>query len=193
MLSYRCTAQFTSLCLHCVRPEACKCMLQHKNRKNFYCCITSCCDTHPNHFICTSGRNTTQAKRCELGLIHYVCSIISNRTKHFTEAYDLHVRLCWKHHMQAWAQHKKAATNSEPDFNKTIFDRPRCHLLNITMQLELHANNEHSQISSKDGQDQLQTWPSQLQTWLIAQYGSSQMFLTVTYALVETIKNAPKI
>ena len=44
---------------------------------------------HPNHFICTSGRNATQAKRCELGLIAIVTDSSSTLDDHTSCYYDV--------------------------------------------------------------------------------------------------------
>ena len=51
-------------CLRCVATRSpCRRMLQHKNKKKFYSCIVSHCNMCPNHLICTSGCNATQAKK----------------------------------------------------------------------------------------------------------------------------------
>ena len=51
-------------------------MLQCKNRKKFYLCITSRCNTHPNNFICTYGHNATQAKKMWTRLYCISCTCI---------------------------------------------------------------------------------------------------------------------
>ena len=53
--------------LFCLRRVAtrspCRHMLQRKNKKKFYSCIVLHCNICPNHLICTSGCNVTQAKK----------------------------------------------------------------------------------------------------------------------------------
>ena len=76
-------------CLHHVATGSpCKHMLLHKNRRMSIPVLR--CNTHPNHFICTSGRNVTQANICELALSCLIDLEYSNR-RYAAAVFHLHL------------------------------------------------------------------------------------------------------